>query len=172
MIFCFITVVFYQKTWSWTSPLVFVCDLSQCLGEELHGESFLVSQTETATKQGQKQTKKISACICLDCQAWMCGKPVCLCAQPYLYSHWSLLVLFSCWWDVAWRWLLCNLPLRAANAVQIPGMPTSHLVSLENKKWVSAKYWESSDHLWHWKHAVMQVLCSTRALWYKFTFWE
>lgn len=47
--------VFYQKTWSWTSPLVLVCDLSQCLGEELlRGESFLVSQTETAANQEQK----------------------------------------------------------------------------------------------------------------------
>lgn len=54
LIYCFIAVMFYQKTWSWTSPLVFVCGLSQCLGEVLHGESFLVSQTETETKQGQK----------------------------------------------------------------------------------------------------------------------
>lgn len=52
---CFIAVEFYQKTWSWTSPLVLVCDLSQCLDEEfLHGESFLVSQTETAANQEQK----------------------------------------------------------------------------------------------------------------------
>lgn len=46
----------YQKTWSWTSPLVVVCDLSQCLGEDLpRVESSLVSQTETAAQQNQKE---------------------------------------------------------------------------------------------------------------------
>lgn len=47
--------LFYQKTWSWTFPLVVVCDLSQCLGEDLHVTSSLVSQTETASKQSQKE---------------------------------------------------------------------------------------------------------------------
>lgn len=70
---------------------------------------------------------------------WMYGKiAVSVCCLPArslkVHSHWSLLVLFSCWWVVVWQWLLCNLPPRAESAIQTPGMPTSHLVSLLNRK--------------------------------------
>lgn len=70
-----VCVEFYQKTWSWTSPLVLVCDLSQCLDEELpHVESFLVSQTETATNQ--TETKRDQ------CMRTFQQLSVCWCAEP------------------------------------------------------------------------------------------
>lgn len=83
----------YQKIWSWTCPLVVVCDLSQSLDGDLHVESSLVSQTVTAWKKKQEKYLKILKAhhdsykliqrICINVRSSACRV-----GQVFLYVRW------------------------------------------------------------------------------------